>query len=75
MTPGEIIGSVALLVWLAGIGGLAHAVPKWLAEDDYLAIGMQMMPERVAVVMGIVIVAWPVSMPALIVMKAMRERT
>lgn len=74
MTIGELIGCVVVVVWLVGAGLLAHAIPKWLEENDITQMGMVMMPELISVVMAIVIASWPVSMPALIIMKKMKER-
>lgn len=74
MTAGELIGCIAVIIWLLGIGGLAHVIPRWLEEDNFIQMLTVMAPERVSILMALVIVSWPVSMPALIIMKAMNEK-
>lgn len=73
MSIGEVVGCLLVLGWLLGVGLLAHAVLGWLAEDDFISLAMQIAPERVAILMAMTVVSWPLSIPALAVMKLMKE--
>lgn len=74
MTIGELLGCIAIVAWLAGVGLMAHFVPEVLEENDFTQMAMNMEPERVSVLLALVTVSWPISVPALIVMKAMKDR-
>lgn len=74
MTIGELIGCIIVVVWLAGAGALAHVIPKLLEENDFTQMAMAMEPERVSVLMAICVVSWPITLPALLVMKMAKER-
>lgn len=70
------MGSAALVVWFLGVGLLAHAVPRFLQSDevpDYVRVIISMFTEAVAVPMEIVIVGWPITIPALVLM-GLRKR-
>lgn len=78
MSALEGIGIGCLLVWLLGVGLLAHAIPVWLRDDeempDYVRAGIAFFPERVAVLLAFVIVGWPLAVPALILMQKAKEK-
>jgi hypothetical protein len=76
MTATDWVGCIAVIVWLSGVGVLAHAIPAALkaAEDPFIDTAMSIFPEGVAVLMSIVIVSWPLSVPALIIMMPSRKK-
>jgi hypothetical protein len=77
MTLSEWAFVVCSVGWLVGVGLLADAFPRWLEDGDVpdaIRIALSMFPENVGVLMAIVIVSWPVSIPCLIVMQAKGEK-
>lgn len=74
MTPGELLGCIALVVWLVGTGVIAHLIPKVLEENDFTQMLMALEPERVSLLLALIAVSWPVSIPALIVMTAAKGK-
>ena len=69
--------AAGMVVWFIGVGVFAHAVPHMLDSDempDVVRIGISRQPERVAVLMAIVVVSWPLSVPALTVMMKVRQK-
>jgi hypothetical protein len=76
LTTADWFGCTGVIVWLSGVGLLAHAIPVVLkAEDDpFIDTAMELFPERVALVMSLVIVSWPLSVPSLAAMRVSRKR-
>lgn len=74
MGIGDWIGCILFVVWLIGVGLLAHLIPSALAEDDFLSVAMGLEPERISVLMALFVVSWPVSGPFLAVMMARAKR-
>jgi hypothetical protein len=70
---------IVMVGWLVGVGLLAHAVPAWLMHDedmpDYFRVAMSVFAERIAVLMAIVIVGWPLTIPVLVVMSRRRKES
>lgn len=69
---------VAVLVWLGGVGLMAHAVVPLILEDedtpDLVRLGMREMPELLALPLAIAITGWPLAMPVLIVMSKRKKK-
>lgn len=65
-----------LLIWLVGVGLLAHAFAALVEDEmpDYIRIGISLFAERIAVVAALVIVSWPLSMPCLWIMWKNKRR-
>jgi hypothetical protein len=74
MSWAEAVLLIPVVVWLLGVGLLAHALPRIMAEDDFLSIAMGLEPERVSVAGAIAIVGWPVTLPVLWVMVYRKKR-
>lgn len=77
MSGAQWLGSVALVVWFLGVGLLAHAVPHFLQSDavpDYVRVVISMFTEAFAVPVAIVIVGWPITIPALILIELRKRK-
>jgi hypothetical protein len=73
MSIGELLLSAAVVGWFLGIGLLAHAIPKWLEDNDFTQMVMVLEPERLSVLMALFVVAWPVAIPVAALMQSKRK--
>lgn len=68
---------IVVLVWLGGVGLMAHAVVPMILEDedtpDLVRLGMREMPELLALPLAIAITGWPLAMPVLIVLSKRKK--
>lgn len=75
LTATDWVGCSAVIVWLSGVGALAHVIPAALkaAKEPFVDAAMALFPEKVALLMSLVIVSWPLSVPALTAMTLLRK--
>lgn len=68
---------IAVLVWLSGVGLMAHAVVPLILKDentpDLVRLGMREMPELLALPLAIAITGWPLAMPVLIALSKRKK--
>lgn len=77
LTATQWVECTSIVVWLAGIGLLAHTVPVVLKQeaehDPFIDTGLSMFPERAALAISLVIVSWPLSVPVMSCMSRKRR--
>ncbi|MET9436951.1 hypothetical protein [Streptomyces sp. NPDC006551] len=58
------IAAAAFVLYLAGIGGLAHLWPYVIRRDARLQLATDVNPIAVSLLLALVTVAWPGTLPA-----------
>lgn len=77
MTLADYIAVIVVVGWLVGVGLMAHAFTAWLNHSkevpDFMRMGIDLFAERVAFLLTMICVAWPVAVPAIVVMSLVKK--